>query len=510
MEISEIISKLDQLDAQANIPYGTTLVDLVDKLKKIYESSSKVAVTAQVAAVADRLETLLSQSPEAVTHGGQRALIRLAQFRNDHESVIQRTREFERMVGKKDDEILYARVVAMYRSWQWNSVGPDLAALDHVQGDRLLDRIRKELLVFDGVGSIYRSAAAGKLNINAGDRSSAHSNVLDCSVKLGVPEIGTSFIPESYEVSSSSADACGPPCYVRMATPKIILCSGFRWSGGSAVRDYLISLDGVEKFQDKIRFIDGSEAGLKPLLDVWASTANQHHIWRAWYDFFMKHVLGVDLSAKSLKERVYAYRRSFVASSIVKCNQAHVASALRSLGASLLLSNRTSTKPSESIVNLILSLVSERKPVPQAIVLDSALRAWNASFVRYMGDAKMIAVFRDPRDMFVTLVAHSNRRVTAAQFIETFQERIASFKVSMMDPSVSAKVKAVRFEKFILDGAYRESIARWLDISSNPSSCRSAFDAGVSKRNVGVHRGFQDFQAIREIEGALREYCWDF
>ena len=149
-------------------------------------------------------------------------------------------------------------------------------------------------------------------------------------------------------------------------------------------------------------------------------------------------------------------------------------------------------------------IASEKILVLDQIVSDGTadIRKYQA----YLGDMKLIAVWRDPRDVFIT--ANIRGEAWIPHDVDAFvrwYRRIAPYLV--LD---NANYKLIRFEKLVLD--YENEVAAietFLGLDANEHVApRTAFNPKVSVANVGIYKKYSRAfgKEINFIENELEEF----
>ena len=160
------------------------------------------------------------------------------------------------------------------------------------------------------------------------------------------------------------------------------------------------------------------------------------------------------------------------------------------------------------IVKGILSLFTDAQS--KILVLDQALTDGSCDMEKYedyLGEIRLIATYRDPRDVYATgrILNESWIPSDPVFFVSWYLNRLESYL-----QKAHPHFKLLRFEEIVLkcDEKVAE-IERFIGLSPIAHvRRRSGFDPSRSIKNVGIHRGFSDQDAIRCIEGKLKEFCF--
>jgi hypothetical protein len=129
------------------------------------------------------------------------------------------------------------------------------------------------------------------------------------------------------------------------------------------------------------------------------------------------------------------------------------------------------------------------------------------SKLEYFYDIKMIAVYRDPRDVYATAILLDEQWIpkTAQEFIKWYTI-LASWVMNIN----SQNCLVIRFEDFVLDYNNTASeIMKFLGLSEkNHIYKQKIFDPNVSKNNIGLYKKIKDQDAVKQIEQAFPEYIY--
>lgn len=127
---------------------------------------------------------------------------------------------------------------------------------------------------------------------------------------------------------------------------------------------------------------------------------------------------------------------------------------------------------------------------------------------RYVGPFKMIAVWRDPRDVFCTGRAHQMPWIPNEP--KAFVAWYRSLGIDPLRKAKDGRLLVMRFEDLVLK--YAESVARVEAFLRLPASAhkrpRSAYDPSRSAKNIGIWRECSDRDAMNILSRELSEYCF--
>lgn len=159
----------------------------------------------------------------------------------------------------------------------------------------------------------------------------------------------------------------------------------------------------------------------------------------------------------------------------------------------------------EYICRVLDILTSER-----VVVLDQAVTDWTADIGRYrdyLGPLKLIAVYRDPRDSFVT----------GRRFKECWLPCNPKDYARMIRHWIEPYMKLTdddflifRFEDLVIN--YAEvvgRIERFLGLTGEAHvRARQAFDPEVSVKNIGIYKTYEDQEPISVVAQMLPEFIY--
>ena len=128
---------------------------------------------------------------------------------------------------------------------------------------------------------------------------------------------------------------------------------------------------------------------------------------------------------------------------------------------------------------------------------------------RYVGPFKMVAVWRDPRDVFCTGLAH--RMPWIPNEPKTFVAWYRSLGIAPLRAADDPRLLVLRFEDLVLK--YDESVARVeAFVGLKPEAHlrpRTAYDPSRSAKNIGIWRSCPDQAAMALIARELPEFCFE-
>ena len=127
---------------------------------------------------------------------------------------------------------------------------------------------------------------------------------------------------------------------------------------------------------------------------------------------------------------------------------------------------------------------------------------------KYIDDYRMIAVYRDPRDVFVE--GSITGEVWIPHEAENFVKWYKTKNIKKYIESNHPNVMTIRFEDLVLD--YDNTIPKVLEFygidKSHHVAPKTQFRPEYSRKNIELYKNFEDQESIKYIEDALKEYCY--
>lgn len=147
----------------------------------------------------------------------------------------------------------------------------------------------------------------------------------------------------------------------------------------------------------------------------------------------------------------------------------------------------------------------------ERIVLDQIVSDCTADIDRYreyLGPMKLIAVYRDPRDVYATGIKLNEDWIPhkIEPFVNWYKKQVASYS-KLKD----ADYLLLRFENLVLDYDRTVSnIEHFLGLSPKAHlHHNSGFDPSVSIHNVGIYKSHVPESEAIAIESRLKEFCFN-
>ncbi len=172
------------------------------------------------------------------------------------------------------------------------------------------------------------------------------------------------------------------------------------------------------------------------------------------------------------------------------------------------LSSKEYRKIAKEYIQSIFNMINSK----DYLVLDQLLSDNTADISKYhdyIGNYKQVAVYRDPRDVYVTGFLLNENWIPNNQkdFVLWYRSKnIDKYIANESDNSIT-----VRFEDLVLD--YDNTVPKIIEFlglkKENHIAPKTQFRPEYSKRNIGLFKNFEDQDAIKYIEANLSEYCYD-
>lgn len=291
-----------------------------------------------------------------------------------------------------------------------------------------------------------------------------------------------------------------------------VFIGGFGWSGSGAVFDFLRqSSMAFAPFKDtEVSVFDGLPS--KPN-SVVAFLRKETLDWSEARVFVEGLVLETILAlgyAEPLADRgSYANRKSLAVQYSKKDEDADVFSAqLSALSRRIWEIDRGDISPYSFVDYLsvfFVRLLTHLNPADRIAIYNNTIHAYNAAALRCLPGARMVSVFRDPRDQFVAMQYERERggRISVESFIDLFFQNRKKYKADIKKFNLEGRVLEVKFEEFVQNEAERSRICSELGFCYESFGFNTCFRAEDSGRNIGIHKGYGNQDQIRQIEDRL-------
>ena len=158
----------------------------------------------------------------------------------------------------------------------------------------------------------------------------------------------------------------------------------------------------------------------------------------------------------------------------------------------------------------VVSLLSEIS-TGDCLLLDQVVSDYTAEIDRYkayLGPIKLIAVYRDPRDVFATGIKLNEHWIPhdARTFVQWYERQLRPYQ-----SLEHSDFLFMRFENLVTK--YTESVSvieNFIGISASMHvKPYSAFDPSVSINNIGLHRTFVGSEDVALITQKLKDFCFN-
>lgn len=311
--------------------------------------------------------------------------------------------------------------------------------------------------------------------------------------------------------------------------PLVILSCGFGWSGSGAVTDFLQDYQAVETLFGRAELAwfhssHGNDA---------AGLFEQLRRGPAGYlagvrDFILTHLLGLDLLARSLGEgegergvegaparlqRARTVRDRAVVWGFVDedADFGGFVSALREFSGALRGIRPARLDAPQRIEaafrDFLSKVVGLRRSAQAVCLLNNAIKAYRLSLVRLLPEARVIPVFRDPRDMYVSRALESPRGVLPPrEYVRALRRRDRDYRRALRDPAIAERVMPVRFEDFVLEPERRTALLEQLGMDPRAPRHKTRFRPERSRGNIGIHRHWEEPEVIDRIARGLPDW----
>lgn len=278
----------------------------------------------------------------------------------------------------------------------------------------------------------------------------------------------------------------------------MIFCGGFKWSGASAVRDFLCDFRTVDTPPADLRFFSEPAFSLQSLHRDMNSV--QPDVLRQARGLGLEKVLGLTIGETSARRALRNWQSSLVALAKGDNDKLVLQAASRFFTALLRGEAEFPRAELQRFVNVIARVTCT--PGTTACVFDSVIRAPQRGLINLLQDGRMITVFRDPRDMYVTHVIRGGWSSGVEAYIAELQEMLDEYHST---PEVRST--SIQYEEFILSEGYREDIRRQVLGDNKALKETPRFNPAESVKNIAIHREFEDQAALKMLVKAFPDLC---
>ena len=347
-----------------------------------------------------------------------------------------------------------------------------------------------------------------------------HSRALDIFARtvtdiFGEGEIASNWIQSFEDLIAIDRDGATFPGSEIPSVRKIFL-SGMGWSGSSALRDYFREFPRVMFKSGEYQYI---EDGIS-LLDVHDSIDRGDDWKRTFLTFYMGGILGFSRVESYVEyKHVKAARAFSIDTTKGALELSHAVRRMIRAAAGFFNAENEDRRAelfldyARDFVNLISSGAYYQEA--DCYILDNVIHIRSLDRVGFIDNAYFFPTFRDPRSM------HVSRQVENRTYLKSAEKlvfglgdrfRMLNGKVKRLREQMAGRdveCTPVQFERFVMDEAYREGLARDMGLDPAKQKRHKSFKPWMSARNVYIHETHGDPEEIRLIEKELPEYCID-
>lgn len=295
-------------------------------------------------------------------------------------------------------------------------------------------------------------------------------------------------------------------CETALNPSRSVFFCGFGWSGSGALYDYFRQSDkAVEPFGRTEVLVFHGDWSVQRVLDL--AEKDPGHLQQALVAFVYHTVLGVG-GRRSLEATLSRNK------SLIKAFEGNrqLTQVLASASTELLLYGTGAANPGrdagveDAIRGFFDRLMSAKVRAGEVGLVNNVIHPQHVDLVRLVSNARLFAVFRDPRDQYVSRVFESRdgRSVSSGRFITELRAKHAAYKAAL--ELAQGKVEEVQFEEFVLSSAARATLADKIGLSVPRRG--SGYHPEDSAGNVGVHKSYPDVSAIRRIEDEFGQWLF--
>lgn len=437
---------------------------------------------------------------------------RLGHYKEALDAGAQLTRYFpDQASDPKQREIMGC---TYFRLGQYARARDYLGDLEDDQLSRPAQGIRRQLALSGKLEKAHETMSGAFDAARSGDRSRARDLIGEAVALVhDAPRAERVMLPRTLQALAGVGTAPPPMSEAAPAKedrPPIaqvlpVFCAGFRWSGASAVRDFLLEQQDVAAFWHPPRFMHEEHSSYDTLLGPGAGggDAFARILWR----FVAEQILGLTIDANR-KNPLQIHNRSILAQVPKAADLSAMDMALARMIAHAAASPDGAAPDGRYIAALIQSLCRLCSPTARYMLFDSVIRAWGPDLLAAVPGARMIVVLRDPRDMYATHVDRGRWGRGVDAYIKELAGLLERFTANRDAAEGAGDLHVVKFEDFVGDAGVRAGLLDWLGMSTAGASRQGRhFNPEQSAQNVGVHRSFTDQAAIRKIEAAFPDLC---
>jgi hypothetical protein len=145
----------------------------------------------------------------------------------------------------------------------------------------------------------------------------------------------------------------------------------------------------------------------------------------------------------------------------------------------------------------------------QCVVFNNAMFGSNLDMVEIFTSFKLVVVVRDPLDQYADRREQDLKHwMSARRFVSYYKSGRTAFHTckAKLPPELSAQVREIEFERFVLDAGYREDMLDWLLDGLGQERISANFDPAKSSGNIGIHKDFLTQDEVEFLDNELREW----
>lgn len=291
--------------------------------------------------------------------------------------------------------------------------------------------------------------------------------------------------------------------------PGVIFTSGFLWSGSGAVTDMLRGHDDVHVgCSGRELNLFQRRYGLLGLVDAPLGTVGPRELM----EFFLGPLAGLLVD----RLRVHADRERSLFKAQLDSGQALDAllPCCRSLVQGLEAAARSdpSSLATLSAMRDFSNEITTRlgSPGKKSVVLNNNIFGFNIRLLSLFSNAVAVTVKRDPRDQYVAHYYERKRSdvMPIDEFISKTRNRYDEHDRAVAELQLDDRVISIRFEDFVLDEKTRRNVLDRLQLTRSDVRGETCFDPEKSRRNIGIHRSFDNQSDIRRIEESFPDMLY--
>lgn len=286
-----------------------------------------------------------------------------------------------------------------------------------------------------------------------------------------------------------------------------IIVSGMGWSGSGAVYAYLKEFSEIQAVKTEIQHIIGIH-GTRSI----RKKASDLKIFREeLLDFFAMGLFGYTACRSYQEYRTCIHANQFTLSEKGRQYADGAARFCRNLVSAYGENTLALDQYKEAVDDLLMTIAEASCNIDgdSVLLFDNIIKMHQLQELDYLQNARLIAVYRDPRSNYAALCRESVKfNPSVYNYIRFYRKRRKSAEKAFSHVEKKADVKFIQFEDFVTQEAVRKETAEWLGLDLSKQDEYAVFKPWVSEKNVLNYTDFEDKRAIRAIEKELGEYLW--